>query len=62
MLVFTSLFIVTMSQSIVIILLLNMQLDFVPILNWYFSDGNTRDFTQKFYVDLGTIFLTRMFT
>ena len=51
---------ITTLQSIFIILLLNFQLDFVPLIGWYFSDGKNRDITSEFYEEMGSIFILRM--
>lgn len=57
---FIYLVVVTSFQSIVIFLLLNAKLDFIPYFGKHFKNGKMRDFTWDWYKELGGLFIMRM--
>lgn len=57
---FVFLLVITTFQSVLIILILNAKMDFIPKFGKYFKNGKMRDFTWDWYKELGGLFVMRM--
>lgn len=67
---FFSIFIVQFIQSIVVVMLMNAQLNWIPgmknlsknYLPQDFGNGSYRDFTKDWFMDIGSVYVIRMAT